>query len=637
MKKFFIRVFFVGLTFGFFNQATRANITTSLPFISCNQDFYDTGGELGNYQNGVVNETITFCPQVQGEVIAINFSSFNLENNGDNCYDELMIFNGDDITDNVIPSPNGTTKGWCWDKQSGSEGGSGDLEGLTLTSTDISGCLTFVFNSDGGVSRSGWAASITCHVPPACPAPNGLSASNITHNSAFLQWANGSGSNQMFSKIEWGVEGFANGNGSSATISGNSITASNLWPSTTYEFYVKEICGNDGESAWVGPFSFKTNCSPFEGDSFNNPVMISGLPFTSIINTNDCFTSNIGHDSPDAYFTFTTSSCADYIEFSTCSDTTNFDTYIRLLNAEGTEIATNDDADSGCGFMINGMVRSSKIHFDVHPNTVYTAVIEGFENAKGNVGFEIIESFMVDTLNTFALVNDVSCNGMSDGSISISIEGGIEPITATWDSGDTGLNPTGLSAGFYELTLEDACGNMVSETFEIVTPEVLQVSTMAIDEVYAGQNNGSIEAMPTGGTAPYTYLWNNDATMATIEDLSVGQYCVTITDATNCTAEVCDLVLAGTTSTKKIEGLSMFSIYPNPASVSAVLEIELSDAKDVNVQVYSSIGQLHYEIGNQNIESEKYLIDVSDYPAGIYLLQLTIDGQQTSKKLVVRN
>lgn len=47
-----------------------------------------------------------------------------------------------------------------------------------------------------------------------------------------------------------------------------------------------------------------------------------------------------------------------------------------------------------------------------------------------------------------------------------------------------------------------------------------------------GGYNGSITVTPTGGTSPYTYLWSNSATTATISNLSPGTYSVTVTDAT---------------------------------------------------------------------------------------------------------
>ncbi|MBL0139275.1 MAG: DNRLRE domain-containing protein [Bacteroidetes bacterium] len=46
-----------------------------------------------------------------------------------------------------------------------------------------------------------------------------------------------------------------------------------------------------------------------------------------------------------------------------------------------------------------------------------------------------------------------------------------------------------------------------------------------------GGNNGSLTVIPSGGTSPYTYLWSNSATTATISNLSPGAYSVTVTDA----------------------------------------------------------------------------------------------------------
>lgn len=47
--------------------------------------------------------------------------------------------------------------------------------------------------------------------------------------------------------------------------------------------------------------------------------------------------------------------------------------------------------------------------------------------------------------------------------------------------------------------------------------------------------NGSATATPSGGTAPYTYLWSNGSTSQTITNVPAGTYTVTVTDANNCT------------------------------------------------------------------------------------------------------
>ena len=52
-----------------------------------------------------------------------------------------------------------------------------------------------------------------------------------------------------------------------------------------------------------------------------------------------------------------------------------------------------------------------------------------------------------------------------------------------------------------------------------------------------GMSDGSVEAIPLSGTAPFSYLWGNNETTAILENLSAGNYSVTITDALSCTTE----------------------------------------------------------------------------------------------------
>ena len=54
----------------------------------------------------------------------------------------------------------------------------------------------------------------------------------------------------------------------------------------------------------------------------------------------------------------------------------------------------------------------------------------------------------------------------------------------------------------------------------------------------AGKNNGSIEVIATGGTAPYRYLWSNDAFEAKVSNLYAGTYEVTVYDANGCSVNM---------------------------------------------------------------------------------------------------
>src|SRR5690606_38603240 len=85
-----------------------------------------------------------------------------------------------------------------------------------------------------------------------CPAPTGLAATDITTTSAELSWAS---SGTSFD-IEYGVTGFTPSGIPTFTGVSNNFILDTLNSSTTYQYYVRQNCGVDGESAWVGPLSF---------------------------------------------------------------------------------------------------------------------------------------------------------------------------------------------------------------------------------------------------------------------------------------------------------------------------------------------------------------------------------------------
>ncbi len=115
---------------------------------NCSVDFYDSGNIGGSYSNSE-NFTHTFCPVTVTDMVQLNFTVFNLENN----YDFLKIYDGSSAAAPLIGSYTGTT-----------------LPGLITSTT---GCLTVVFTSDGSITSSGWAAAVSCVAPPGLTMTNG--------------------------------------------------------------------------------------------------------------------------------------------------------------------------------------------------------------------------------------------------------------------------------------------------------------------------------------------------------------------------------------------------------------------------------------------------------------------------------
>jgi hypothetical protein len=125
---------------------------------------------------------------------------------------------------------------------------------------------------------------------------------------------------------------------------------------------------------------------------------------------------------------------------------------------------------------------------------------------------------------------DVSCYGVCDGTASAQASNGFLPYEYNWSNGATSAVINALCANTYTVTATDAHGCSGSAVVVISEPSALVVNVT----VNVANAPGSLTANPSGGTAPYNYLWNNGATTAAITNLNAGVYTVTVTDANGC-------------------------------------------------------------------------------------------------------
>ncbi|MCB9299300.1 MAG: gliding motility-associated C-terminal domain-containing protein [Lewinellaceae bacterium] len=137
-------------------------------------------------------------------------------------------------------------------------------------------------------------------------------------------------------------------------------------------------------------------------------------------------------------------------------------------------------------------------------------------------------------------VSDV-CFGESNGSINVTITGGAPPYSPAWSTG--AINTTmvnNLSGGIYFLTVTDSNNEQITVDFEVEeSPEIVLAPSLIPVMGSAGNCNGSIALNATGGTGALTYAWDSGQTSASISNLCVDIYCVTITDQRGCTKDTC--------------------------------------------------------------------------------------------------
>ena len=160
---------------------------------------------------------------------------------------------------------------------------------------------------------------------------------------------------------------------------------------------------------------------------------------------------------------------------------------------------------------------------------------------------------------TVDATTNVSCNGGSDGTASITVTGGTPAYSYSWSDGTTTTDEdiTGLSAGTVTVTVTDGSSCITSETVVITEPDPIVLTTSSTDPSCAGAADGDVTVSATDGTPGYTYLWDDGAgqTTATATGLTAGTYNVTVTDAAGCTettsATITDpivMTLAGTST-----------------------------------------------------------------------------------------
>ncbi len=137
----------------------------------------------------------------------------------------------------------------------------------------------------------------------------------------------------------------------------------------------------------------------------------------------------------------------------------------------------------------------------------------------------------------------ITCFGGGNGMINSTVENGTGPYSYDWSNGGGTANLENLNEGVYTLTVtDDATGCTAIETTEISEPDFIMVSVSCTEETSNNANDGTCSVSVSGGTAPYTELWSNGGTGVTITGLAPGTYCVTVTDANNCTEESCGTV-----------------------------------------------------------------------------------------------
>lgn len=137
----------------------------------------------------------------------------------------------------------------------------------------------------------------------------------------------------------------------------------------------------------------------------------------------------------------------------------------------------------------------------------------------------------------------ISCFGLQDGAVDLTVTGGTAPYTYEWSNGANTADITDLPAGLYHVVVTDA--NLVTAEAEVTLTQPEPIRVELTSYIYPngyhisqyGSCNGNVTSVVDGGVSPYSYLWMPGLqTAANPTNLCAGENVLEITDDNGCKA-----------------------------------------------------------------------------------------------------
>ncbi len=135
------------------------------------------------------------------------------------------------------------------------------------------------------------------------------------------------------------------------------------------------------------------------------------------------------------------------------------------------------------------------------------------------------------------LASNETC-GDATGAIDLSVSSSSGPITYAWNTGATTQDLTNIGAGAYTITVSDAISCQDTLTVFITNQtNGVAISNFSVTDELCSNGSGAVSLTVAGGVLPYTYVWSNGATSASLSNVGAGTYTVIVTDGAGCSVQ----------------------------------------------------------------------------------------------------
>lgn len=225
-------------------------------------------------------------------------------------------------------------------------------------------------------------------------------------------------------------------------------------------------------------------------------------------------------------------------------------------------------------------------------------------DAAGCMSSNSVAVGATSTLNTSYTSTPSLCTSAT-GNATVFPTGGTPPYVINWYTTPayTGPTATFLAPGEYWYKVTDATGCVRTGSARVLPLNIISTSFSSASATCATPT-GTVTAMPAGGVAPYTYLWNTGSTSATLSGVLAGTYSVTVTDGMGCKTFSSYTVLSNSTL--------------GVAVASAPASCVLSNDGVATATVYGGTAPFSYGWSSGGTTSV-----ISGLPAGAYWVNVT--------------
>ncbi len=221
----------------------------------------------------------------------------------------------------------------------------------------------------------------------------------------------------------------------------------------------------------------------------------------------------------------------------------------------------------GTEFFLDGESISSTATFINNTNVSGKDLIIGGLTPPNGIGYHY------DNCVTYwdGLVDDVAIWSRRLSASEVSRLYAMSDLEFEWSTGDTtaSINVSPIQTTTYYVTITDGVGLCEDSITIIVSDPVIAATFTPTD--CQNTSNGIISSFSSGGLSPYQYAWSNSASTASISQLGIGAYSLTVTDSIGCEIDSTFNVIAEDTINPNVvtQNLTIYLDASGAASITA--------------------------------------------------------------------